>query len=124
MSTKDRDKIMDEFIDLIPVLRTRLGITQIELADRVGITRQAMVYIEGKKRPLMWSVFLSIFFIFFLEPKTRPFLVASGVIDTELSKTLFEDSSTLAQAASLLESDKPILTKTKEMMDSIIKNKV
>ena len=122
MSLNNREKILNEFIDLIPMLRARLGITQEELANKIGVTRQTIISIENKKRPLVWSVFLSMAFLFFLDPRTRPFLVASGVIDPELSKILFGDSSTLTQATSMLEPDRPMLTQAQEMMDNLMRS--
>ena len=115
-----KEKMTGEFADLLPMLRARLGITQEELAERIGATRQIIIYIENKKRPLVWSVFLSLLFLFILDPKTRPFLEASGIITPELSKHLFGDETLLAETISKLEPEKPILEKAKEMMSTMM----
>ena len=117
----DREKIINDFIELIPMLRARLGITQEELADRIGATRQTIINVEKRKRPLVWSVFLSMALLFFLDPKTRPFLLASKVAGPELSTILFGNTSTLPQAAVTLESDNSMLSKAQGMMEAVIK---
>jgi hypothetical protein len=71
----------------------------------------------------MWSMFLSMMFLFFLDSRTRPFLLTSGVINAELSQILFGDALTLTEAAAALEPDRPILTKAQEMMDALMANK-
>ena len=123
-NSQNRENIMNELVELMPMLRARLGITQEELADRIGATRQMIIYTENKKRPLVWSVFLSLLFIFLLDPKTRPFLAASEIINPELSKELFEDESILTETIIKLEPEKPMLTKAKKMMNTMMeKNK-
>ena len=112
-----KKKIICDFIELLPMLRVRLGLTQEQLGERIGTTRQTIISIENKKNPLTWSLFLAMFFLFFIEPGTRPFLLASGIINSELSKILFGDTLTLINAASELESKKPMLAKAQEMID-------
>lgn len=120
---KEKDKIVKEFVELLPMLRARLGITQKELGERVGATRQTILFVENKRRQLIWSMFLSLAFLFVMDSRTRPFLMASGVINEELSKILFGDTSTLTETTSMLAPDKPMLSKAKDMISGLMDKK-
>lgn len=121
-SENEKEKIINEFVELLPMLRARLGITQQELGKRVGATRQTILFAENKKRPLTWSMFLSLAFLFFMDTKTRPFLMASGVINEDLSNILFGNSSMLAETTSMLDSNRPMLSKAEEMINRLKDN--
>ena len=51
-------------IDNLPSLRARIGITQEELANIIGVSRQTYYSIETKKREMSWPIFLAIVFVF------------------------------------------------------------
>ena len=121
-SDYDKEKILSDFCDILPMLRTRLGITQKELGARIGTTRHTIMWIESKKNPLTWSMFLSLAFLFFIDPRTRPFLIASGIINNELSASLFGDASLLSETSSKLSQDAPFLSKAQQMMDNLKTN--
>ena len=120
---KDREKIIEEFVELLPMLRARLGITQQELGERVGATRQTIMFVENKRRPLTWSMFLSLAFLFVMDSRTRPFLMVSGIISENLSKILFGDTSMLTETTSMLVPDKPMLSKAKDMISGLTDKK-
>ena len=45
-------------------LRARIGISQEEIANIIGVTRQTYYAIESGKRVMMWGTFLSLLFFF------------------------------------------------------------
>lgn len=53
----------------VELLRAKLGISQDELAESVGISRQTLSAIEVKKRDISWNVFLSMILYFTLYKK-------------------------------------------------------
>lgn len=55
-------------------LRTMMGLTQEELADLIGVTRQTMYAYESKKRTMPWSVFLALLFVFEKSDTVKPLL--------------------------------------------------
>ncbi|MBR0196130.1 MAG: helix-turn-helix domain-containing protein, partial [Paludibacteraceae bacterium] len=51
-------------VENLPSLRARIGITQEELANIIGISRQTYYSLETGKREMSWPIFLAIVFIF------------------------------------------------------------
>lgn len=51
-------------VENLPSLRARIGITQEELANVLGVSRQTYYSLENRNREMSWSMFLSIVFIF------------------------------------------------------------
>ena len=45
-------------------LRAKIGITQEEIANIIGVTRQTYYSIETKKREMTWATYLSLVFFF------------------------------------------------------------
>jgi DNA-binding XRE family transcriptional regulator len=60
----NKDKLMASMADNLLVLRKKLCLTQIELAEKVGINRQTLINIEKKKRPMSWSTFVALLSVF------------------------------------------------------------
>jgi DNA-binding XRE family transcriptional regulator len=98
-----KEKMIGEFVPLLPMLRARLRMTQEELANRLGTTRQTIISIENGKRQLTWSLFLSMLFIFFMNPATRPFLISGDLLSNDTCKALFGDSSMLKGVKEMLD---------------------
>lgn len=48
----------------MPVLRAAVGFTQVELGEKLGVSRQTIVAIENAKRPLPWSLYLARVLVF------------------------------------------------------------
>ena len=55
----------------LPELRKTLGISQSDLADFIGSTRQSINSIENQKRPMMWDTFMSLMLLFISNNDTR-----------------------------------------------------
>jgi len=103
LTLAQKEKMTGEFISCLPMLRARLRMTQEELAKKVGTTRQTIIAIENGKRKLTWSMFLSMLFIFYMNPATRPYLIAGNILTEETCKALFGDSSMLKSAKEMLD---------------------
>ena len=48
----------------LPTLRTKAKLSQDELSDRLGFSRQTISAIEGEKRDMQWSTFSAIVLFF------------------------------------------------------------
>lgn len=61
---KMHDQFIEKMVKNLPVLRASIRISQRELANKIGITRQSMMAIETRKRTLQWSTYLALVLIF------------------------------------------------------------
>lgn len=75
IDTKERKEVLiSELTNFFPVLRAALGISQGELAEKVGISRQTYCALEIKKRRMSWNTFLSLFLFFTSNSATNQLL--------------------------------------------------
>ena len=59
-----RNRLMERLVYELPVLRARMGISQAELAKRVGISRQTYNNIETGKKKINWLTFNALIAVF------------------------------------------------------------
>ena len=75
MSNINRDSARREVIntmtEALPILRATLGISQADLSEYIGVSRQTYCAIEQRKRDMSWSNFLTLFSFFFANEKTK-----------------------------------------------------
>ena len=69
----------------LPTLRARLNLSQTELANLLGITRQTLSAVESGARELTWASFISLLYIFTQNEETAPFLETLGIYTPELA---------------------------------------
>lgn len=55
----------------LPVLRACLGLSQEEVANRIGISRQTYNSIEAQRRPMSWNTCVSLITLFARHEKSR-----------------------------------------------------
>lgn len=53
-------KLLEDLVALLPKIRRRLGISQTELGERVGLSRQTISSIERRKVQLTWNNYLAL----------------------------------------------------------------
>ena len=70
----NREKLIRNMTENLPMLRTRLGLTQEELADKIGVSRSTILSIENKKREMTWNTFLSLILLFTKNETTNKLL--------------------------------------------------
>ena len=58
----------------LPVLRARIGASQAEIADRLGISRQTYCSIENEKKEMSWTTCVALFAVFCSNAETREML--------------------------------------------------
>lgn len=64
MSLVDRAQYIEKMTNNLPTLRAKLRLSQAELGELIGVTRQQIVAIENHKRKMSWSIFLSLVLFF------------------------------------------------------------
>lgn len=84
ISEEERTKLINQLVDELPVLRTKLGISQDEMASMLGITRQTYSTIETRRRKMSWAVFLSLILIFDNSEQTHEYIRKSGLFPNKI----------------------------------------
>lgn len=94
-SEEAKSKLTKELAADLPLMRAKLGLSQEELGAKIGITRQTIVAFETGKRPISWSVYLSLMFLFFRNESTKKLVWVLGLYTKELDEflTLTEKTS-------------------------------
>ena len=82
-----REDVINILTEELPMLRAKLGISQENLCDIVGISRQTYSGIETKKKKMSWSVFLSLLMLFTNNEKTAPIIRIAGAFPDDLNET-------------------------------------
>ena len=72
----------------LSVLREKAGITQNELADRLGFSRQTISAIESQKREMQWSTFSTLAMFFAKDKEMKQIMKVIGIINDEVEKIL------------------------------------
>lgn len=54
-----KQEILNEFVEKLPDTRKRLHLSQTELGEKVGLSRQSISSIERRIVPLTWDTFLA-----------------------------------------------------------------
>ena len=83
-----REELIGILTEELPLLRAKLGISQENLCDIVGISRQTYSGIETKKKKMSWSVFLSLLMLFTNNEKTAPIIRSAGAFPDDLKESL------------------------------------
>lgn len=79
-----REKVTANMADNLAMLRTKLGLTQVQLANLIGISRHTIMQVENKKVKLSWNTFLSLLLVFIKNPETDRLLNILEIYTDEL----------------------------------------
>ncbi len=86
----DKDLLINNMTENLPVLRARLNMTQEDLANKIGLSRGTIISIENSKRPMTWSTFMSLILLFSHNEKTSKLLEVMDIFTEDLHKYLSE----------------------------------
>lgn len=84
----NKEELIDRFIYELPILRTRIGMTQDEISEIIGVSRQTYSSIETRKRKLPWTTYMSLLMVFYFNPDTKEALESAGLFPEDLKNTL------------------------------------
>ena len=62
--SEEQQKMIETLSKALPYLRKEIGVSQSELASKVGVSRQMISLIERGLQPMTWTLFLAIVFFF------------------------------------------------------------
>lgn len=86
--TLNKENLLKIMTDNLPALRAKLGLSQDEVSNIIGISRQTYCAIETQKRKMSWNNFISLLFLFWYNEKTKVLVSAIDVFPEELQTTL------------------------------------
>jgi transcriptional regulator with XRE-family HTH domain len=79
-----KEKYQKLMAENLAMLRTKLNLTQEEIAELIGGSRQTISLLERGVRPMMWDTFICLLFVFQNNDATRPMLPVLGLYTPEL----------------------------------------
>lgn len=80
-----REKVKTNMADNLAMLRTKLELTQVQLANLIGVSTHTIMQVENKKAKLSWNTFLSLLLIFIKNPETDKLLNILEIYTDELN---------------------------------------
>lgn len=83
-----KDNLIGILTDELKVLRAKAGISQQELAEKIGVSRQTYGVIESRKQKMTWNTFLSLLFLFEKTEGTSKIIHQIGAYPPELEAYL------------------------------------
>lgn len=88
MSLTDKDKRIytTALTENLSVLRAKLGTTQEELANIIGVSRNTIACIESKKKEMTWITFVALSMFFLQNQETAQVFKALNVYDVKLNE--------------------------------------
>ena len=88
MEIINKEELIDKLIYELPVLRARLGMTQDEASDIIGVSRQTYSSIETRKRNMSWTTYMALLMVFYNNPATRSEVENAGLFPEELQQAV------------------------------------
>jgi DNA-binding XRE family transcriptional regulator len=81
-----KEQLSDTITNELKVLRAKADISQQELADRMGVSRQTYGMIETRKQRMTWSQFLALLLLFKSNEGTADIINRIGAYPPDLEK--------------------------------------
>ena len=84
LSPSEKNDYIEKLTTKLAALRAHANISQEDLANILGVSRQTYCAIESRKRALPWSTYLSLIFFYDAVEETSQMVRELGVYPTEL----------------------------------------
>ena len=85
MTEESKKQLIDNMAENLQMLRVKLGLTQSELAEMMGMSRHTVMNIENKSNALTWNNFMALIFIFAKNEGTNKLLNVLGIYTDEFN---------------------------------------
>lgn len=83
-----RMELINTMVTELPVLRARIGASQADISEKIGISRQTYNAIENGKKKLNWTVFLALFAVFSSDERILKMLDSMEVFQEGVAKEM------------------------------------
>ncbi len=85
-SNINKDKLVEIMAHNLSVLRMKLNLSQENLAEIIGVTRQTISAIENEQRSMTWPVFMALVLVFLKNKETKRLMVLFRIYTKELDE--------------------------------------
>lgn len=92
VNKNEKEELIQTLTGTLPVLRAAIGISQGEIAEYIGVSRQTYCAFEIGKRQMSWNTFLSLFLFFISNAETNNLLKTKKGFITQVYKVLQYES--------------------------------
>ena len=83
-------ELIRNLVENLTVLRAKASLTQEELGEIVGLSRQSIAMIENGTRKLSWTNALATVYAFTFNPETNDMLKNLNIISTDMIQMMKE----------------------------------
>ncbi len=84
----EKEELILALTEILPLLRAAIGISQGEIAEYIGVSRQTYCAFEIGKRQMSWNTFLSLFLFFISNAETNNLLKTKKGFIAQVYKVL------------------------------------
>ncbi len=88
LTDAERENYIEKLVEELPVLRIKMGDSQDELANLLGISRHTYSSIETKRRKMSWNIYLSLILIFDYCDQTHEMIQKMGLLPQRIGKNI------------------------------------
>lgn len=88
VNKSEKEELIQTLTGALPVLRAAIGISQGEIAEYIGVSRQTYCAFEIGKRQMSWNTFPSLFLFFISNAETNNLLKTKKGFITQVYKVL------------------------------------
>lgn len=88
MDQINKEELIGKFIYELPILRARIDMTQDEISEIAGLSRQTYSALETRKWKMTWTNFMALLFFFYFNPETRTDIENAGLFPKNLKDAM------------------------------------
>jgi len=92
LSEASKNELICKLTEELPVLRAKIALSQEEISEIIGVSRQTYSAIETRRRKMSWNTFLSLILLFDNNDKTKEMLKMVGAFPETLRNLLNVDN--------------------------------
>ena len=85
LSEKEKNLYKQRLAENLQMLRGKLGISQAELAETLGVSRQTINAVENGRQNMSWNLFISLILFFSYNEDTKELL---PIIEIDIQKII------------------------------------
>ena len=121
LSEGSKEKYIDALTEELTLLRTKANVSQEELANIIGVSRQTYGALERRTRKMTWGTYMALLSFYNLNSKTSAMIRTSKAFPTELMNKIGKITSGESEIRQFTEIKKDLFDVLDEKALSVIK---